>query len=256
MSLISSGIEKVRAYQLPLGIAADGSVFSGPRTAVIKWRSSWQDKCYQVYVNGKFAGTTTDTEQRKMVVQVPGSFEAPVRVEVFAVAPADSGTDFSEDLALEAESGRVKLRFLRGQNLPIDSVVEIYSDNGSGQIDYQTVLSDSRTRVWPSWQDKSGLGMSRFGYSDFGYDSAAAVGFGKGVFGQSEFGIDTDMFEWVSEQLAAGVYKFAVKITDGAGNESAAEEAELTVISAAKPASKLGTSSFDKNTNQLSLKIQ
>jgi len=150
----------------------------------------------------------------------------------------------------------VKISCLRGQELPIDSAVQIYFDNGTGQIDYDSQLNEQPIRVWPNWQDKAGFGMSRFGVSDFGYDSSAAVGFGKGTFGRGQFGMDADVFEWVSELLEIGVYKFAVKVTDGKGNEGiSSETGEVVVIPAARPAEQVSVYSFDKDTNQLVLSV-
>ena len=98
--------------------------------------------------------------------------------------------------------------------------------------------------------------MSRFGASDFGYDSAAAVGSGKGSFGHGQFGLDADTFEWVSPPIQAGVYKFAVKITDEVGNESSGSvTSQVTVTPAAIPAEQVSISSFDKQTNQLVLSV-
>ena len=71
-----------------------------------------------------------------------------------------------------------------------------------------------------------------------------------------QFGLDADTFEWVSEPMQAGVYKFAIKITDEAGNQSSASETgEITVIPAARPAEQVSIRSFDKNTNQLVLSV-
>lgn len=257
MSLISSGIEKVRAFALPGGIWADGGTVAAGQIALVKWRSCWDNKFYQVYVNGQYAGTTVDSSQRQMVVQVPTSFESAVRIEVFAVEANEADRDFSSEIdCFYVHRGRVKITFLRRQNLPIGSTAQIYFDNGIGEIDYNNGLSDRPIRVWPTWQDKAGFGMSRFGFSDFGYDGAGAVGFGKGGFGHGQFGFDADTFEWVSQPLQTGVYKFAVKITDEAGNESdASETGQITVIPAARPAEKISVSSFDKETNQLVLSV-
>jgi hypothetical protein len=145
---------------------------------------------------------------------------------------------------------------LRSQDLPSDAAAEIYFDNGTGVIDYNQPLSNRVIRIWPAWQDKAGFGMGRFGAGDFGYDSAATVGFGKGNFGQGQFGLDSDTIEWTSPPLVAGVYKFGVKIMDGAGNKSSASETEaITVIPGARPAEQLSISSFDKQTNELVLNI-
>lgn len=257
MALITNGIDKVRAFELPAGIWADGVSFAGPRVALVTWRSSWADKFYQVYVNSRYAGVTVDTEQRQMVVQLPRSSSTGVRIEVFAVEAEDASSDFSGELnETDAASGRVQISMLREQSLPAGSTLQIYFDNGTGTIDYDNPLNDSPISVWPVWQDKTGFGMSRFGFSDFGFDASAAIGFGKGNFGYGEFGLDADTIEWVSEQLLAGVYKFAVKVIDEVGNESSASETgEITVIPAATPADQLAVSSFNKVTNQLVLSI-
>ncbi len=140
--------------------------------------------------------------------------------------------------------------------MPVTATAEIYFDNGSGQIDYENRLNAFPIKIWPSRRDKTGFGMSSFGAGDFGLDWAAGVGFGKGIFGRGQFGLDVDAIEWVSEPLPAGVYKFAVKIIDGQGNESSTSETEpITVMPAAKPAGRSGILSFDKQTNELVLSI-
>jgi hypothetical protein len=257
MALIDSGIEKVRAFELPCGIWVDGRYFGSPRVALVKWRSYWADMFYQVYVNGRYAGVTVDSQQREMIVQIPTCLMAPVRIEVFAVEAEQADTDFSKEIDSPiGRTGRVRISMLRGQSLPIGATAQIYFDNGTGEINYDTPLNDSPIKVWPVWQDKAGFGMSRFGVSDFGYDSAAAVGFGRGSFGDGQFGLDADIFEWVSPPMPAGVYKFAVKIASKVGNESSGSETgEITVTPAARPAEQVSISSFDKQTNQLVLSV-
>lgn len=260
MELISSGIEKVRAFELPAGIWADGKCVETPRVALVKWsaKANLSNKFYQVYVNGQYAGVTVDSQQRQMIVPIPTSLESAVRIEVFAVEAEQADSDFSNELVQPpTTSGRVRISLLRSQNLPSDATAEIYFDNGTGEIDYSQPLTDSPIRIWPAWQDKAGFGMGRFGVGDFGYESAAAVGFGKGSFGHGQFGLDADTIEWISQPLQAGVYKFGVKITDGAGSQSSVSETEpITVIPAARPAEQVSISSFDKQTNQLVLKIE
>ncbi len=257
MGLIGSGIEKVRVFELPGGIREDGEAVAIPRTVLVRWKSSWDDKFYQVYVNGRYSGSTLESWQRQMVVQVPTSLESPVRIEVFAVDAEVVDTDFSEEVEFfSANSGRIKIIFLRGQNLPVFSTAQIYFDKGTGEIDYDNPLLNQPIQIWSAWQDKAGFGMSRFGASDFGYDSAAAVGFGKGVFGRGQFGLDADVIEWVSPFMQTGIYKFAVKVVDGAGNESGGSEScEVTVIPAARAAEHLKILSFDKQANQLVLSV-
>ncbi len=257
MSLISSGVEKVRAFELASGIWSDGRSFAEVRTALVKWRSAWSDKFYQVYVNGRYAGTTLEPAQRQMIVQAPTFSGTPVQIEIFAVSTADAETDFSGELeSSRCHTGRVKIRLLRSQELPIDSTADIYFDNGSGEIDYNSSLNDSPIRIWPVWQDKAGFGMSSFGAGDLGFDGAAAVGFGRGSFGGGQFGLDADVIEWISGAMEAGVYKFAVKVSDKFRNQSVASQTgQITVIPAARPAERVSVTSFDKNTNQLILSI-
>jgi len=256
MSLISDGIERIRAFELPSGIWADGRAVAEPRIALVEWHSAWSDKFYQLYVNGRYAGTTVDSQQRQMIVQIPACFETPVRIEVFAVEAENADIDFSGEIDSSiGQTGRVRIRFLRSQNLPIGATAQIYFDNGTGQIDYDHPLNDSAIRIWLAWQDKAGFGMSKFGFSDFGFDSAAAVGFGRGSFGNAQFGLDADTFDWVSPQMPAGIYRFAAKVIDEAGNESSIETCQVTVTPAARPVERVEVSSFDKQTNQLVLKV-
>jgi hypothetical protein len=209
-----------------------------------------------VYVNGQYAGTTVDSQQRQILVHLPMSLEVPVRIEVFAVAVEDAYTDFSNEIGLlPNQRGRVRITLLRGQNLPIDSAAHIYFDNGTGVVAYDVPLTDVPIPIWPGWQDKAGFGISKFGIGDFGYDSAAAVGFGKGSFGKGYFGLDADAFEWVSPPLEVGAYKFGVKISDRAGNENTTETGQITVTPPAGPAEHVGVSSFDKQTKQLVLNV-
>jgi hypothetical protein len=224
----------------------------------VKWRSSLQNLFYQVYVNGQYAGGSVDSQQRQMIVPTPTSLESPVRIEVFAVEANHATVDFSSELVWpRVVGGRVRIILLRSQNLPIDATVEPYFDNGTGEIDYDNPLTDSPIEIWPAWQDKAGFAMSRFGVGDFGYDSAAAVGFGKGSFAHGQFGLDADTIEWTSPPLQAGVYKFGIKVTDKAGNQSSASETEpITVTPAARPAENLSISSFDSQTNQLVLDVE
>jgi len=257
MSLISNGINSVRAFSIATGSWPDGREIQAPQTAIVKWHSILKDVYYQVYVNGRYSGTTYDTEQRWMIVPVPTSFNSAIRIEVFAVQPEHADMDLSDELCDSiTDSGRVKISLLRSQNLPCGATAFIYYDNGTGQIDYENPINETPIIIWPTWQDKAGFGMSGFGYGDFGYDSAAAVGFGKGCFGQGRFGLDADIIQWISSPLSAGVYKFAIKVIDEIGNESSIVETEpVTVTPLPKPAEKLKFISYDKQENQLVLHI-
>jgi hypothetical protein len=258
MSLYSNGIDSVRTFDLPAGIRMNDQFVKEPRVALVKWRSTWSDKYHQVYVNGQYAGTTFNNQQKQMIVPVPTSSECPIRIEVFAIDSKYADTDFSSELDHPSvDNGRVKITLLRSQNLPIGATANIYFDNGTGQINYENFLTSKPIQIWPAWQDKAGFAMSRFGLGDFGWDSAAAVGFGKGSFGRGQFGLDADTIEWTSLPLSSGTYKFGVKVRDASGRQSTnSETGPITVTPAARPANGLSVSSFDKQTNQLVLNIE
>ncbi len=257
MSLISAGIESARAFELPCGIWADGRYVGAPKMTLVKWRSTYSDMLYQIYVNGRFAGATFDSRQRQEIIHIPSYLQSPVRIEVFAVEARYAHIDFSHDLVMPSiGSGRVRITLLRQQNLPISATADIYFDNGTGVIDYSKALNKLPIQIWPAWQDKAGFAMAGFGLSDFGYDGAAAVGFANGSFGYGQFGFDADTIEWISPELPTGIYKFAVKITDPAGRQSISETGQITVTPPAKPAEHLSIASFDKQTNQLVLEIK
>jgi hypothetical protein len=257
MPFTRAGIENVRVLVLPDGVAADGRGAGVSRTALVTWHSSCAGMRHQVYLNGRFAGSTLEAGQRHLVVHSPSSFQSAVRVEVIAVEPADAHLDFARELDRPlAGSGRVRLTILRSQTLPMEATASIYCDHGTGQIDYSTPLNSVPIPIWPCRQDKAGLGMAQFGAGDFGYDSAAAVGFGKGSFGHGPFGLDADTIEWVSPPLPRGRYRFGVTVADVEGNESPARETEaISVVPAARPAAGLEIVTFDERTNQLTLRI-
>jgi hypothetical protein len=257
MSLISSGINRVRAYGLAAGVGSDGRTVNEPASVLVKWNSEHEDKLYQVYVDGEFAGVTTDLMARSIVVSTKSVKSVSSRIEVFAVTAAESLVDFGDSLEKSACTSRVRLRFPRSISLPFCGRADVFSDNMTGQIDYQMSMNSEPIILWPAWQDKCGFGLSGFGRSDFGFDGCGAVGFGRGSFGFGEFGFDADEIVWESRELQSGVYKFAVKITDAFGNsdEGVFESESVVLINAAASVNELKVSSYDKAQNQLVLMI-
>jgi hypothetical protein len=254
MGLSGSGIDKVRVFELPVGVWVYGEALPESRVCLVKWQSQWQDKIHHVYVNGRFAGATADVQQRQMVIATGNCSQGAVRVEVFAVEPGEADIDFGDTLERGEADNRVKLSLLRSQRLPAEARFKVYTDNGSGEVDYANPIGEGL--VWPNWQDKAGFGLAGFGEGDFEYDWAGGIGFGKGNFGAGEFGVEADVIEWLSPALDAGVYRFGVKVIDGQGNESeASETGEIVVYPAARPAEGLEILSFDKETNVLALEV-
>jgi len=256
MGLVSSGIDRVRAYALAQGVRADGRCVDEPLSVFVKWRSEHEDKFCQIYVNGELAGVTTGLGQRGIIVPILSAWSSAVRIEVFAVEPSEAHIDFSSQLPSRQQAGRIKLSWLRSMALPFEGTAQIFSDGGGGQIDYDEPVSKEDIGLWPSWQDKFGFGLGQFGEGDFGYEGSAALGFGIGLFGKGEFGFDADEVNWESDELETGRHKFAVKITDRFGQVSNGEETgEITVIRTATPAEGLEVDSYDKAEDRLMLCI-
>ncbi len=257
MILVNSGINRVRAFALAGGIGADGGVVNEPLSVLVKWRSEHEDKLHQIYVNGELAGVTTDCLQRMIVILVRSSLTSSAQIEVYAVEPGQRDVDFGVQLESAGQVGRVMVSWPRLLSLPYEGEAEVFSNGGSGEIDYENAITRQALRLWPGWQDKGGFGLSRFGMSDFGFDGSAAIGFGKGLFGYGEFGFDVDQMSWVSNGLETGSYKFAVKITDEYGNsdEDEYESAEVAVIRVAQGAEELEVDSYDKGEGKLVLGV-
>jgi hypothetical protein len=257
MSLIGNGISSVRAYILPVAVATDGEAVVSPRWAVVHWASPYENMFYQVYTAKRFAGVTISSSQRRLLVPVPDCHISAIPIEVFAVAPQNAHIDFSSQLTQDYCSGvRAQLRILRSQSLPTGGTLQIYSDGGTGQIDYDNPLNDPPIPLWPAWQKKSGLGMSRFGYSDFGWDGSACVGHGSGCFAVGQFGYDGDAVIWQSEPLDAGLYRFAVVVVDAEGNKSEPCISEAVVIvPPALPPARIEMAAYQQTNNQLIFEV-
>ena len=150
----------------------------------------------------------------------------------------------------------MRLGWIRNATVSLEAVVDIFSNEGSGEVDFQKPIREGLP-YWDVWQDKWGYGLSCFGMSDFGYDGAGAVGFGRGYFGGGEFGFDAEEIKWISDELKAGEYRFGIKIrsNDGSFQESVGESGTITVLPAAKGGEKLTVSSYDRASNSLTLSI-
>ena len=257
MELVSSGINCVRAFGLAAGIEASGGAVNEPLCALVKWRSEHEDKLHQVYVDGEFAGVTTEFAQREIVVPIRCCQSSGAGIEVYAVEPDEAHIDFGQGLESHGKRGRVELGWMRGMQLPFGGKAEVYSDGGCGEIDYESPVTQEGILLWPSWQDKAGFGIGRFGVGDFGFEGCATVGLGLGMFGKGEFGFDADEICWISGELEAGQYKFAVETTDQSGRvcSSPVESEQVVLIRAAQPGKSLEIDSYDKGIDEIEFSV-
>ncbi len=256
MSLISTGINKVRAIALAAGVDAGGRSVEEPLFVFVRWSSEHEDKLYQVYINGEPAGVTQDTKAREIIIAFGLSQYDAARIEVYAVEPGEWNIDHNSEPEDLLRSNRVEIDWARQMSLPFEGSAKVYGNNGSSEIDYDQAVTKEDIQLWPGWQDKGGFGLSGFARSDFGFDGSAAVGFAKGNFGEGEYGFDTDDTVWTSSELKTGVYQFGVKVTDRLGNSSeAGESQQAVVIEEAVPAKCIEVESYDKTKNELVLEV-
>ena len=256
MTLISTGIDKVRAIALAAGVDAGGESVEEPLFVFVRWSSEHDDKLYRVYVNGQPAGATKDTKTREIVISFGLSQYDAARIEVYAVEPDEGDIDYSPEAGGLPESNRVEIDWPRQMSLPFEGSAKVYGNNGNGEVDYDQAVTKEDIQLWPGWLDKGGFGLSGFARSDFGFDGGAAVGFAKGNFGEGEHGFDTDDTVWISSELKTGIYQFGVKVTDRLGNSSEASESrQAVVIEEAVPAGRIEVKSYDKTKNEFVLEV-
>lgn len=243
--MMSEGIDRVRVFGLANGIAGDGGGADEPSNVLVKWRSEHTDKVHRVYVNGVFAGATSNGLERMLVVSVPVLWSSGLRVEVFA---ADIGERCGE-IDSGGQAGRVEVGWQRRMGLPTGGMAEVWCGGAK--------VSQEEIALWGAWQDKGGWGMCWFGVSDFGYDGSAAVGFGEGLFGEGEFGFDSDEIVWVSDVVETGEYAYEVKARDAAGNEDGGVGSSNVVV-VRKPVGVDGIAveSYDKGTGSLVIGVE
>lgn len=250
MNISSDGIGNVRVSAFD-GVGAEVH----GRLAVVRWSAAEVDRSYQVYVNGRLGGFTQYRGQRQMVVHLPREKVAS-EISVFGVDPAGAGIDFGDQLVGNVRRGRVVISFVRSQRLGLGSVLRVYGDLGSGQIDWSRALNGRGQKIWCLWQDKVGFGLNRFGESDFGYDWAGGAGFGRGGFGAGDFGVDGEIFVWVSEPLEADRYKFAAVVEDGFGRCSQAQTTDVFVDRGAEPVRSARAVGYDVQSGVVCIEIE
>ena len=254
MSFTTEQIESVRAESFPMGRLRGGKVLATPGLVLVRWRSGLSDRLFQVYVNGCFAGVTSEVDERVMLVHVePGGLAA---IEVVAVGAGDRWVDHCLELTgfSDRDSSHVELRVPRRGGLPLKSVMRVYWDFGSGVIDFSEALGERV--VWLEEAEKWGWGLDGFGVGDFGYSGTGAVGLGKGSFGEGEFGFDADVLRYRSGGLDPGKYRFDVRLVDGVGNMDAGGSGEVEVfVDPILVSGELEIESYDEISNGLVLKI-
>jgi len=255
MGYSTTCVDKVKATAFALGRRRDGQMVPLPGVILLNWRSSETQKQFQAYVDGELAGVTIHPHQRTLLVQYAHTH--PVVIEVIAVDPDDRDKDFSEVLSgfSNRDGCHVVLRWPRRGSLPLDTEVQVYWNNGSGAIDYDTEPLLTR-KVWDKPTEKWGWGFDAFGVGDFGYSGTGAPGWGRGSFAEGEFGFDAEYFKLRTDALPLGTYLFGVRLSDDMGNLDGGDIDELSLsVDPIPRAPQLEIDSYDKDTATLVLRI-
>lgn len=255
MSLIIIGISSVKAFKLAAGIASDGSNIAEPGSVLVSWKSVNENCLHQVYINGELVGTTSNPEERKILLPYKSNYKGVITIQVFAVSMSEALIDFSSQLEEVTRYGRIQLNLTRHPSLPYGGGYDVYSNSGDGEINLTGPVNSKSIPLWASCHDKTGFGMSSFGNSDFGYDGSAALGFGMGSLGDGDFGFDSDVLIWQSQELTSGKYSYAIKVSDGSGicSDEVVVCEDVVVIAGATCADELRGESYDRQTNTLVL---
>jgi len=217
----TEGIARVRVRPLVVDMAEGNPV--GPAGALeVTWESTQADRWHQVYVNGCLAGVTAAPADRRLIVLGPvggSGVLGLVLVEVVAVDAADRETDLGGELAgLEAKRGaRVRLAWQAG--LYLDANLEsfgVFADARTGVVDYESPLNEAPIPARPRGQAPWGYGCGGYGVGGFGRSAAR--------------------YEWVTDDLEPGAWRFGVVAVDAAGNRAASvAEVAVSVLPLPRP---------------------
>jgi len=195
----------------------EGPVVEPDGGAVLVWwtASDPDGVLFQLYVDRALTWSGTARE-----VSVPASSRRTV-YHVGTVGPGEGQTDFSSSLpALQGTGDRALLTWTGGswqEESPPQSGLagyRIYGGSTPGAaVSYAASLGEVLAYTPGLETDGYGLG----GYGEGGYGSASAS------------------YQWLSEPLANGVWNFAVKPYDKAGNEGTVATFAVTIAGPPQP---------------------
>ena len=134
----------------------------------------------------------------------------------------------------------------------------LHGNGGSGDVDWETPLSETQYDLFPDGAGLYGFGNAPFGGHRFGRGHAMrCAGFGHIPFGKGPFGHGTGIVDAACEVTECGDYKFGLACYDELGNahSGSPEETEVEIhITPDSPAG-LTKNSYDKDTDVLVLDV-
>jgi hypothetical protein len=234
----TDGITCVRARPFVID-AGDSGPAAVPGAVEVTWESANEGRWHQAYVGGVLAATTAAPEDRHLVVVAPvaGNGPNPVLIEVIAVEAQDRSVDFGGELSASAIAlgSRAHLAWQAGPYLDpgLDSF-DIFADARTGTVDYTRPLNELPLAARPG--------------------GAAPWGFGCGGFGAGGYGTGTACYEWTSDPLAPGAWRFAVVASDAAGNRrETVTETDAQVASLPRPPENFRSTHYEPGARQATL---
>jgi len=213
----------------------DGAI--DPGAAVVQWTWPADGRVFQVYLNGELSAWTSDPAQRELIAGTDAS--DLLAVAVMAVDLAQVETSFADRLTPQQRGRRVLLRWPRTNDAPLGATVNLFTDGGSGTIDFDTALNREPIDWFEGTAGKWGFALGGFGGDDFGHGGSRAVGLGPGGFGLGEFGFDAAMAAWLSDALGPGTHTFAAVAADALGNVAPGAPPQ-TAVTLSEPPGRIG----------------
>ncbi len=177
-----------------------------PGPALLSFEPPPEGSAWQVYVNEELYDVVTDPSQRELWLDLDRTTDT--RIELLAVAPDRMWEPRSAELIgwSPQPTTRTSLTILRDESLAPDSRVVAAVD---GQ-------EQPGAPLWRPRDPRSGFG-GLFGQGSFGYDAAAAPGFGLGDFALGPFAFDAHAWRYVRDDLTPGTHTLDLRIEDARG---------------------------------------
>lgn len=195
MPFDQSPIAEVRVGREDADLAVSWTLSGGPRTA-------------QVYVDRALAWHGTETG---CLLPWPGG---PVAIDVGVVAPGEEEIDFGGSLPA-APATHARLTWLGGT---------FESDTLAG---FRVYMGPTAGAAADLTRPAAEINAFPLGIIN--------DGFGRGGFGEGGFGRAASRYSWRSGSLSGGVWSFAVRPFDEAGNEGDARLASVTIDAPPRP---------------------
>src|ERR1035438_3049458 len=173
-------------------------------TLYLSWTStSPSGTWYQVYIDQVLSWWGQGISAR---LPIPGV--SPVRLDIGTVLAGDEQTNYASSLP-GAPSRFAELSWIGGSfESPNIAGFYVYgSDLPNGPIDYGSPVAT--ITAYPGGISMDGFGLGGFGLGSYGYSSSA--------------------FSWVSDPLAAGIWKYSVVPYDQSGNSGTPSLTSITI---------------------------